>query len=124
MSLVGCVRTAHGIVLSADRRLSFDFVDDKQAPAKIIRRKVITDQEQKLFSVGAYGLSFFGDSGSVPMSALLERAITRIDVDQDLNIIARMILDEIHRQLPPGTNALFYLCGYDVSFPDGGNAFM
>lgn len=119
MSLVCCVKTSHGIVMSADRRISFDYTVNAKASIKLIRRKVITDQERKIFPVGPYGISFYGDSGPVPMSALLERTISTIDASKDLDTVSELIMQGVAQQLQPRTHASFYLCGYDVSSPDG-----
>lgn len=73
MSLIIGIKTHHGIVISADRRISIEYEDNT-----IRRFAVITDNEQKLFvTENGIAIAYIGSSGIPPISSILENACQR-----------------------------------------------
>lgn len=113
MSLVAVVRTNHGIVMSADKRLAMDFIDKTQDGQKIVRRRVISDHEQKLFQIGDWGLSYFGDNVGEPMSVTIKRFVKNLNPKIGMMECARSLLTTVCNKSEEPFQAFFYLCGYE-----------
>lgn len=114
MTLIMYVKTAHGIVMSADRRILIPTQSQNEGNETITHYHVITDNEHKLFKTkNGIGISYHGDSYLTPMSAVIEQIIADLSPTATVNEVAEILKN--HQAIPLNTG--LFVCGYHESSP-------